>query len=151
MPLPDWSVRAATAADRDFLYELNRAAFRTYVDATWGWDEDQQVALFDERFDPSRRRIVQSGDTDVGELVVDERPDVIYHARIALLPEWQGRGIGTAIVASLLTKAAVAGKAVVLEVLHANPRAARLYEELGFQPTGRTETHLHMRADSRPN
>jgi ribosomal protein S18 acetylase RimI-like enzyme len=141
-----WTLRPATPSDRDFLFDLNRAAFRTYVDATWGWDEDEQAAFFDARFDPERRQIVRSQGEDVGELVVEERPHEIYLARIALLPEWQGRGIGRSIVQSLLARAAASGKTVVLEVLHANPRAARLYEELGFEPTGRNETHLFMRA-----
>jgi ribosomal protein S18 acetylase RimI-like enzyme len=142
----DWNLRPATADDRDFLFELNRAAFRAYVDSTWGWDEDEQVRFFDERFDPARRQIVQHEGVDIGELVVEERSHEIYLARIALLPEWQGRGVGGSIVRSLLERARATGKAVVLEVLHANPRAARLYEELGFRPTGRSDTHLFMRA-----
>jgi ribosomal protein S18 acetylase RimI-like enzyme len=146
MTAPSWSLRAVTSADRDFLFELNRAAFRAYVDATWGWDEDEQVAFFDARFDPMRRQIVQSQGEDIGDLVVEERPHEIYLARIALLPEWQGLGIGRSIVESLLARAAASGKTVVLEVLHTNPRAARLYEELGFEPTSRNETHLFMRS-----
>ena len=143
----NWTLRAATAADRDFLFELNRAAFRASVEATWGWDEQEQIAFFDGRFDPSRRQIVQIEGVDVGEVMVEERPHEIYLARIALLPEWQGRGIGTAIVRSLLERAGTDGKSVVLEVLHANARAAKLYAELGFAATGRSETHLLMRAD----
>jgi ribosomal protein S18 acetylase RimI-like enzyme len=147
MASADWSLRTATSADRDFLFELNRAAFRAYVDATWGWDENEQMAFFDARFDPTRRQIVESQGVDIGELVVEDRPHEIYLARVALLPEWQGRGIGRSIVLSLLAQAAATGKTVVLEVLHSNPRAARLYEELGFEVTGRSETHLFMRAE----
>jgi ribosomal protein S18 acetylase RimI-like enzyme len=142
-----WTLRQVVAADRDFLFELNRAAFRESVEATWGWDEDEQVAYFDARFDPARRQVVQVDGVDVGELVVEERADEIYLARIALLPEWQGRGIGSSIVRSLLERAAAQGKAVVLEVLHANPRAAKLYEELGFRANARNETHSFMRAE----
>lgn len=147
MAAPSWSLRPVTADDRDFLFELNRAALRPSVEATWGWDEDEQVAYFDARFDPARRQVVQVDGVDVGELVVEERADEIYLARIVLLPAWQGVGIGTAIVRSLLARAADSGKAVTLEVLHANPRARRLYARLGFRATGESETHVFMRTD----
>jgi ribosomal protein S18 acetylase RimI-like enzyme len=149
MASADWTLRPATSADRDFLFDLNRAAFRTYVEATWGWDENRQIAFFDERFDPARSQIIQSDGVDIGELIVEEHRGEIYLARIALLPEWQSRGIGSSIVLSLLARADATGMPVVLEVLHSNPRAARLYEELGFRPTGRSYTHVYMRAEPR--
>jgi ribosomal protein S18 acetylase RimI-like enzyme len=138
-----WNLRPATAADRDFLYELNRAAFREAVEATWGWDEEEQIAYFDARFDPARRQVIQVGGVDAGELVVEERATEIYLARIALLPRAQGQGVGTEIVRSLLER----GKPVVLEVLHANPRARALYGRLGFEQTHEDVTHAFMRAE----
>lgn len=142
-----WSLRAASVGDREFLLDLNRAAFRESVEPVWGWDEDEQTAYFDARFEPDLRRIIQVGGVDIGEVVVLERPGEIYLGRIALLQEWQGRGVGSSIVRSLLERAATTGRAVVLEVLHTNPRAAMLYERLGFEPTGRNETHVFMRAE----
>jgi ribosomal protein S18 acetylase RimI-like enzyme len=141
----DWSLRPATSGDRAFLLDLNREAFRASVEPVWGWSESEQTAYFDARFDPTRRQIVQVDRVDVGEIAVEERPDEIYLARIALLPGWQGRGIGTSVVRSLLERAAASGTAVVLEVLHTNPRARELYERLGFEKTGETATHVLMR------
>lgn len=141
-----WTLRPATGNDRKFLYELHRAALGPYVDATWGWDEDAQIAFFDARFDPARRQVVQVAGADVGVLEIDERPDEIYLAMIALLPAWQGRGIGSAVIRSLLERAASSRRAVTLRVLESNPRAIALYESLGFTRTGQTETHVYMRA-----
>lgn len=143
---PAWSLRPATADDRGFLLDLNRAAFRPSVERVWGWDDDEQVEYFDARFDPARRQIVQVDGVDAGEVSVEEREGEIYLARIALLPVWQGRGIGTSIVESLLARGLAEDKAVVLEVLHENPRAAALYERLGFERTGETVSHVLMRA-----
>lgn len=117
-----------------------------YVDATWGWDEDEQIAYFDARFDPARRRIVQVAGADVGVLEVDDRAGEIYVATIALLPAWQGRGIGSAVIRSLLERAAATGRAVTLRVLRRNPRAIELYECLGFVRTAQSDTHVYMRA-----
>jgi hypothetical protein len=51
----EWKLRPASTQDRDFLFELNRAALGRYVDATWGWDEDAQIAYFDANFDARGR------------------------------------------------------------------------------------------------
>jgi ribosomal protein S18 acetylase RimI-like enzyme len=144
---PTWTLRAASAADRDFLFELNRSTMKSYVEATWGWDEEAQVAFFDDHFDPSRSQIVLCEDESIGVLAVEERADEIYLTEIKLLPSWQGRGIGSEIVRSLLDRSAAIGKPVTLRVLKSNPRAARLYETLGFVPFRAIETHVYMRAD----
>lgn len=144
---PAWTLRPATHADRDFAFELNRATMKEYVDATWGWDEAEQEALFDESFDPSDCEIVRVGETDVGLLAVEESADEIHLAGIYLLPEWQSRGIGSSIVRSLLERGAGSGKPVTLRVLHSNPRAEALYERLGFTRFRTIETHAYLRAD----
>jgi ribosomal protein S18 acetylase RimI-like enzyme len=62
---------------------------------------------------------------------------------IELLPAWQGKGIGTAIIRTLLARR----KDVSLRVLTSNPRAAALYERLGFRVVQRTPERLYMRAE----
>ena len=146
MTVPGWTLRPATHADRDFAFELNRVTMKEYVDATWGWDDAEQEALFDESFDPSDCEIVRVGSTDIGLLAVDERADEIYLAGIYLLPEWQSGGIGSSIVRSLLERGAASGNAVTLRVLHSNPRAEALYERLGFTRFRTIETHAYLRA-----
>ena len=38
-----WTLRPASAHDRDFLFDLHRATMKEYVDATWGWNDDEQL------------------------------------------------------------------------------------------------------------
>jgi GNAT superfamily N-acetyltransferase len=147
VPHPDWTLRAASSNDRDFLFDLNRETMRAYVDATWGWNDDEQVAYFDQHFDATRCRIIRAGSTDIGALAVEDRPDEIYLADIKLRPVWQGRGFGSAIVHWLLERGERPGKPVMLQVLHSNPRAVKLYASLGFAPYETTATHTRMRAD----
>jgi ribosomal protein S18 acetylase RimI-like enzyme len=63
---------------------------------------------------------------------------------IELLPELQGRGIGSAVVRDLQAAAKTAGLPLRLQVLMTNPAAQRLYERLGFQVTDATATHHLM-------
>jgi ribosomal protein S18 acetylase RimI-like enzyme len=53
----------------------------------------------------------------------------------AVLPGYEGRGIGTAMIEALLIDASDRYEAVVLSVRAGNP-AVRLYERLGFQRVG---------------
>lgn len=144
--MPDTiDLRPATADDRKFLWELHRTSIRPYVEATWGWDEAWQVAHFRERFDPAQFEIVEMEGTAVGCLRVERRPDALFLSVIEIAPAYQGRGIGTSLIRSLMAEAAGRGQPVELQVLRANPAARRLYERLGFVLTSESETHYRMR------
>jgi ribosomal protein S18 acetylase RimI-like enzyme len=140
-----YHLRPATHADHDFLYRLHVAAMKAVVAQVWGWDEAWQRQHFDDHFDPSHARIVVVDGTDVGVVAVEWREDAAFIASIEILPEYQGRGLGGAIIGDVITEAAARGLPVTLRVLKANPAARRLYERLGFTITGETDTHYLMR------
>ena len=142
-----WTLRPATADDHDFIVDVNRAAMGPYLGATFGWNEAKQSVCFDEGFDPSGGQVIQVDGVDVGELLVEVRPHELVVARLALLPDWQGRGIGSAIVRKLVERARELESALVLRVFKTNPRAARLYESLGFVRTGESATDVSMRLE----
>jgi ribosomal protein S18 acetylase RimI-like enzyme len=73
---------------------------REYVERVWGWDEAEQATFLERRFQPERWQIIQSGGQDIGVLIVEEQTDEIFLASIEILPEWQGRGIGSSVVRS---------------------------------------------------
>jgi GNAT superfamily N-acetyltransferase len=79
----------------------------------------------------------------IGRLYVEDRGGALWLIDIALMPESQGRGIGTAVLRDLLDQAREAGKPVWLAVFKTNP-ARRLYERLGFTPVGDAGPHDRM-------
>jgi ribosomal protein S18 acetylase RimI-like enzyme len=149
MTSPAWTLRPARPDDRVFLLRLKEAAMRCYVEQVWGWDDAEQAAFLDEGFVPERWQIIQVQGQDAGVLVVEEDAEQLYLAEIELLPVWQGRGIGTAAIGSLMERALVAGKPITLRVLHVNKRARALYERLGFQPYKEIETHTYLSWEKR--
>jgi ribosomal protein S18 acetylase RimI-like enzyme len=141
-----WKLRAATEDDRAMLFEVHCVAMRPYVEATWGWDDEEQARMFAERFRAAAWQVVTVGDETTGMLSIEESQDEIWLASIEIHPRFQGRGLGTAIVRSLLTRSAKSGKPLTLRVLHANHRARALYERLGFKQFREIETHVYFRA-----
>jgi ribosomal protein S18 acetylase RimI-like enzyme len=140
-----WSLRSARPGDRDFLFHLNEVTMREHVEDVWGWDDSEQIVFFETRFHPESWQIIQSDGQDIGVLVAEEEADEIYLAEIEILPEWQGQGIGSSVVRSLMKRAAASGKPLTLRVLHVNESARLLYERLGFRPFKEIETHIYLR------
>jgi ribosomal protein S18 acetylase RimI-like enzyme len=68
----------------------------------------------------------------------------IFLATIEIAPEWQRQGIGSAVIRNLQAEADSKGLPLRLQVLKANTSARRLYQRLGFQAAGETETHHLM-------
>ena len=139
-----YKLRPATDGGYAFLKHLHHTAMRDVVERTWGWDEADQDRMFDRGFKPQRCQVVVVDGRDAGQLVVDRRPDHLFLQTLYILPEFQGRGLGTAIIQDVLAEANRAGLPVALSVLRLN-RARRLYERLGFVATSEDETHFHMR------
>ena len=146
--IPEWRLRRITEADFEWAFELHKAAMGEYVARTWGWDEDFQRQFFAEAFDRQPRQVIQVAGHDVGVVVIEDRPDDLYLGLIELWPAWQGQGLGTDILRSLLRHATDAGKPLSLHVLKTNPRAAALYEREGLRVVGSEEAKLLMRTSS---
>ena len=140
------SRRFASPSDVEFLWHLTVAAMRSYVEATYGWNETDQRRRFEETFRLDRIEILEKDGTRIGlwEVYKDRSP--WFLARVAILPEHQRYGFGTKLVQDFLAEAAAHREAVVLQVLRVNPAKA-LYERLGFVVDEETATHFRMRKE----
>ena len=122
------------------MWRLHVDALGPYVEKTWGWDDALQRRFVDEVLSAGAGQIVVIDGTDAGVWHVAEHDSYTFLISIRLLPEFQNRGIGTRLITDLLNNA---DKPVHLQVLKVNP-ARVLYERLGFQVSGETETHYKM-------
>ncbi len=139
-----YSVRLATATDSAFVYHLHRSTMQDYVAQTWGeWNEDFQARMFTQWFEPSQFQIVVVDGQDVGLVSVERRPTELFLRTIEILPEYQNRGVGSAVIKAVLAQARAEAVPVSLQVLKVNP-ARQLYERLGFSVVGETTTHYLM-------
>jgi ribosomal protein S18 acetylase RimI-like enzyme len=138
-----FELRPATERDYELLWKIQRTSIGPYVDATWGWDKAFQRSYFDEHFDHRKYQIILVGKSDAGFLSLGLREDHVYLANLALLPPYQRRGIGAAVVEYVIQQANQANLPIRLQVLKSNP-ARRFYERLGFKPCGETDTHFQL-------
>ena len=136
--------RKATADDSEFAYQTKKAAFREYLEIVSGWNEDEQRRLHQRRFGEHDFRVIQLSGIDVGILAMSCQPDCISLHQMFILPEYQSKGIGEAVLPLIIEEAAAANIPVRLRVLKVNPRALRFYQRLGFKQTGETGTHFLM-------
>lgn len=130
-----YQLRPATQADYAFLYNLHKDTIRPSVEATWGWDEAWQQAYFAQKFDSNKRQIIVFEGQDIGAVAVEEGASEIYLALIEVATAFQGRGIGTAVIQSIIRHAHQKNLPMTLHVLKTNEAAKQLYERLGFAVT----------------
>jgi ribosomal protein S18 acetylase RimI-like enzyme len=143
--MDDVRLRPATLDDIDALYRIHRAALGLYVEQTWGWDEGWQAGDFREHCDVSVRHVIEYRGQVIGFMDVIEEEGRTLLASISITPEFQRRGIGTYLILDVLCGAVSRGVPVVLRVLRVNP-ARSLYERLGFETVGASDTDYTMEA-----
>ena len=127
------------------MWDLHKRTFQSYVEATWGWDEEWQAKYFRETRDLSRYEILVNNGRDIGCLGIRYEDKVLFLEYVAILPEHQNRGLGSEVVRDVLRSAAERGVPVGLSVLKVNP-ARKLYERMGFQTIGSDEFRYYMEA-----
>jgi GNAT superfamily N-acetyltransferase len=155
------ALRPAGPADAEFLYRVY-ANTRYEELAPTGWPPEQVEAFLRMQFhaqDTHYRTHFPAAAFDIillagepaGRLYVDRRADEIRVVDISLLPEYRGRGAGSALFGALFDEATAAGVPVRIYVEAFNP-ARRLYDRLGFVQTDTTGVYhlLEWRPPARP-
>jgi ribosomal protein S18 acetylase RimI-like enzyme len=99
------------------------------ISESYGWDENLQRVY---AVDSLLGHIVLVGGQPIGVLTLSDWCDQFHVTWMAVCPSFQGRGLGSALIAHCQRLAAEAGKPLTLQVLRTNP-ALKLYERCGFQ------------------
>ena len=103
---------------------MRRAALRAYVEQTSGWDDAEQRVTADKEFADLPFAVVEESGRPIGYVCVIHKTECDFIEEIALLPEAQGRGIGTQLLRGILRAAQWRGVPVRLSVFVSNPAQA---------------------------
>lgn len=131
--------------DYEFVYKVKKDAYKKYVEHYWGkWNDIDQRNRFKEAIEKTfdRTYIIMVNNKRIGFYqghLVNER--TYYIENICIIPEYQGKGIGTELIKSILEKNS--DKNVEIQYFKQNP-VGKLYERLGFVDNGETEFHYQM-------
>ena len=148
------STRPVTDADQEFLigvYASTRAAELAQV----AWDESQKDAFirwqyalqkqeYETRFPDARYEVILVDGVPAGRIWVGSDDTQIRLLDIALLTEFQNRGVGTYLLRRLMDEAVQSKKPLRHMVFVLNENAYRFYERLGFQTIEDLGGYKHM-------
>ena len=148
------TVRPVTPEDEAFLlfvYDSSRAEELAQVP----WPEGQREAFVKWQFDLQRREYnARYPDAEYDVILVDDQPagriwigrdaEEIHLLDIVVLPDFQNRGVGGALLHSLIDEAKQSSKALRHTVFVMNVDALRFYEGLGFVVIEEMGAYKHM-------
>ena len=147
-------LRPVMEQDNQFLVSLY-ASTREAELSQVKWEEGQKEVFVKWQFDLQKREYeVRFPDAEYHVILVDNRPagriwigrddEQIRLLDIALLPEFQNRGVGTVLLRRLIDEARGAGKPLRHMVFVLNNDAHRFYERLGFEIIEDLGAYKHM-------
>jgi ribosomal protein S18 acetylase RimI-like enzyme len=145
--MQQYTLRKATESDTDFFYHVKKTVLKKYIEEIWGWDEEFQIQFHRENYHTTYCSIIYCSNVAAGTVEIKEDEEVIFISSLYLLPGYQGRGIGSAIISRCLETAQQNKKRVALEVLKVNVDAQRLYSRLGFTLAANDDTKFYMYKD----
>ncbi|MFM5151041.1 GNAT family N-acetyltransferase [Aeromonas hydrophila] len=105
-----------------------------YVEAVFGWDDEMQRERLTSEYEPHWFSWIQAGSERVGLLCCKPYEDALHVHLLIIFPRYQGRQLGSAVMARLHREAASEGRhRVTLSSFSANQRAIEFYRRLGYQ------------------
>ena len=145
MNIFQYELRPYNDKDYEFVYNTKKVAYKKYVEMNWGlWDEEKQRKMFVD--------FIRVYGKDIQIVMENKKPIGFYHCEnlknggyeignICIIPECQGRGIGTKILKDILDEHK--HQDVYLRYFKQNP-VVKLYERLGFEMLEELTYHYKM-------
>lgn len=129
------NIQPARQQDLPEILAVQRAAFEAEAQLVNDWNIPPLTQTLDELADDWRKGIMLKAVNAEGIIVGTVRGhnalDGFYIGRLAVLPQWQGRGMGSALLKAIIAKAET--KRFVLFTSTKSERNLRLYERFGFK------------------
>lgn len=124
-----WILRPATENDLEELVELRAVAMRPDLERLGRYDDHRVRQRLRDAYTPEHTRIIEVDGEFAGSISMRPAEDRQWLEHFYLAPQHQGRGVGSAVLRSVLDEAD--GAVVALNVLQGSS-ARKLYERHGF-------------------
>ncbi|MEU8791320.1 GNAT family N-acetyltransferase [Streptomyces sp. NPDC048643] len=126
-----WTLRPAVVADVEAIAELRATVMRPDLERLGRYDEHRVRQRLRDSFSTEHTSIITSDGEVMGCVTVRPAEGAQWLEHFYLAPRYQGRGLGSAVLRTVLRRAEAHGTTVRLNVLQGSA-ARRLYERHGF-------------------
>ena len=126
-----WTLRPATPDDVEPIAELRAVVLRPDLERLGRFDERRVRQRFRDAFVAAQLSVIEIEGRFVGCVALRPAEDGHWLEHFFIDPGMQGRGLGSAVLRTLLARTDAAGVTVRLDVLQGSA-ARRLYERHGF-------------------
>ncbi|WP_328912766.1 MULTISPECIES: GNAT family N-acetyltransferase [unclassified Streptomyces] len=126
-----WELRAGRTADVEAVAELRAAVMRADLERLGRYDDHRVRQRLRDSFSTRHTSIVTVGGEFAGCVTLRPVDDGLLLEHFYLAPHHQGRGLGSAVLRTVLARADAQGATVRLKVLQGSA-AQRLYARHGF-------------------
>ncbi len=144
----EWALRAAEPTDVEAIAELRATVMRPDLERLGRFDEHRVRQRLRDSFSPQYTSVIVADGAFAGCVTVRPTEDGRWLENFYLDPGLQGRGLGSAVLRTLLARTDADGVAVRLNVLQGSA-ARRLYERHGF--TMEAQDPIDVRMVRRPD
>ncbi|MFG2650553.1 GNAT family N-acetyltransferase [Streptomyces sp. NPDC048436] len=131
VPAPQWTLRAAEPTDVEPIAELRATVMRPDLERLGRYDEHRVRRRLRDAFSPRHTSVIVAEGAFAGCVALRPADDGLWLEHFYLAPALQGRGLGSAVLRTLLARTDAGGDLVRLNVLRGSA-AQRLYERHGF-------------------
>lgn len=144
----EYEFRNCTYNDVDFILDLKEFGLKWYMEILYGWDKNVQKEKTVRELNRhiNDMKIITSYKRDIGITTFYNEDDQYVIGLLLIHPDYQNKGIATAILSEYINKAKIEKKRIIIKTYIKNP-ARRLYERLGFTLYDTSETHAHYEID----
>jgi ribosomal protein S18 acetylase RimI-like enzyme len=153
------TLRPARIDDQEFLYLLFYSVYLEKLHPVPMSEEEKKQLLdlmyqgftqhYNSRAISSDDRLVLLNNESIGRIILLQTCEEIRLADLAILPQYRGRGIGSALISQVQTESVMSKRPIRLQVARFD-RALRLYQRLGFYKTDAIGPYLHLEWSSKP-
>lgn len=127
----EWELRPSKPSDVDPIAEIRATAMRPDLERLGRYDEHRVRQRLRDSFAPQYTSVIVASGTFAGSVALRPAEDCFWLEHFYLAPEFQGQGLGSAVLRTLLQQTDTTGFVVRLNVLQGSPARA-LYERHGF-------------------
>ncbi len=139
----EWALRSAEPADVEPIAELRAVVMRPDLERLGRYDEHRVRQRLRDAFSAQYTSVIVADGAFAGCVTVRPAEDGMWLEHFYLDPELQGRGLGSAVLRTLLKQIDSDGVPVRLNVLQGSA-ARRLYERHGFTVEDQDPVDVYM-------